>query len=138
MKQFIFILFVFIAFIACEKTKIGYLEVDDASYDPNSMVVFQDPDPESYPDRVEKKYPWVSPQIQGVLGTLPIFYKIERVHTTDGDVASFYEEVKLRGDSSFEIPFDNSIKKGTYYVDVNIYNKGYSHVRDSLFILIVK
>ena len=39
MKQIIYILFMFFAFIACDETKVGYLEVDEASYDPNTMIV---------------------------------------------------------------------------------------------------
>ena len=89
-------------------------------------------------DRIERKYPWVSSPIQGILGTYPIHYKIAGVHTSDGDVESFYNEVQLRGDSCFEVPFENSIKEGTYYIDVNIYNRGYSLVRDSLFIIVVE
>ena len=138
MKQIIYILFMFFAFIACDETKVGYLEVDEASYDPNTMIVQKNPDEEEEADRIERKYPWVSSPIQGLLGTYPIHYKIAGVHTSDGDVESFYNEVQLRGDSCFEVPFENSIKEGTYYIDVNIYNRGYSLVRDSLFIIVVE
>lgn len=138
MKYLIYILFIISAITACDNTKIGYLEVDEAGYDPNSMTVYKTPDPVEEADRIERKYPWVSPYIQGVLGTFPISYAIAGVHTSDGDIETFKKEVKLRGDSCFEIPFENSLKEGTYYVDVNIYNEGYSLVRDSLFVIIVK
>lgn len=138
MKQVIFIVFVLFAFAACEKTKVGYLEVDEASYDPNTMIVQKNPDAEEEADRIERKFPWVSSQIQGILGTFPIHYEIAGVHTSNGDIESFYKEVNLRGDSCFEVPFENSIKEGTYYVDVNIFNRGYSIVRDSLFVIVVE
>ena len=137
MKQ-LYILFVLLSFVACDKTKVGYLEVDKANYDPETMVVQKNPDAEEEADRIERKIPWVSSQIQGILGTFPIHYEIAGVHTSDGDIASFKKEVKLRGDSCFEVPFENSIKNGTYYIDVNIYNRGYSRVRDSLFVIIVE
>ena len=138
MKQLVFIIFVFVAFMACDETKVGYLEVDEASYDPNTMIIQKNPNAEEEADRIERKYPWVSSQIQGILGTFPIHYAIAGVHTSDGDVESFNKEVKLRGDSCFEVPFENSVKKGTYYIDVNIYNRGYSCVRDSLFVIVVE
>ena len=118
-------------------------EGDTPDYKANSSWDFsgskyKDPDEEEEADRIERKYPWVSSPIQGILGTYPIHYKIAGVHTSDGDVESFYNEVQLRGDSCFEVPFENSIKEGTYYIDVNIYNRGYSLVRDSLFIIVVE
>lgn len=58
MKQIIYILFMFFAFIACDETKVGYLEVDEASYDPNTMIVQKNPDEEEEADRIERKYPW--------------------------------------------------------------------------------
>lgn len=138
MKHLIYILFLFMAAAACDKTDVGYLEVENANYDPDTMYVYQYPNPNLEEDRIERQYPWVSPQMQGVLGTLPISYEIAGVHTSDGDVASFAKEVKLRGDSCFEIPFENSLKKGTYYIDVRIFNRGYSFVRDTLLTLIVQ
>lgn len=66
MKQIIYILFMFFAFIACDDTKVGYLEVDEVSYDPNTMIVQKNPDEEEEADRIERKYPWVSSPIQGI------------------------------------------------------------------------
>ena len=57
MKQIIYILFMFFAFIACDDTKVGYLEVDEVSYDPNTMIVQKNPDEEEEADRIERKYP---------------------------------------------------------------------------------
>lgn len=138
MKYLIYILFGILAIAACDNTAIGYLEVDEAGYDPDSMIIYKTPDPVKEADRIARKFPWVSANMQGVLGTYPIHYAIAGVHTSDGDIEAFKKEVQLRGDSCFEIPFENSLKEGTYYVDVNIYNKGYSLVRDSLFVLIVR
>ena len=55
MKQIIYILFMFFAFIACDDTKVGYLEGDEVSYDPNTMIVQKNPDEEEEADRIERK-----------------------------------------------------------------------------------
>lgn len=139
MKRLIYIfLLLFAACVACDDTNVGYLETDDAGYDPDSMVIRKVLDPVLDAGRIERQYPWVSTQLQGILGTVPYSYRIAGVHTDDGDVASFTKGVKLRGDSAFEIPVVNEINRGTYYIDVAIINRGYEHVKDSAFILIVK
>lgn len=141
MKQLIYILLVVCGVIACNDKAVGFLIVDDASYDPDVMTVrlSSELDPVEDADRIRLKFPWVSPEVQGVLGTVPYQYYLENIYTSDGDIDSFKKYAKVRiGDGSVEIPYDHQIKKGTYVIGINICNEGYSLHRDSLLSIIVK
>ena len=141
MRKLVYVFIIILAFCSCDDTKVGYLLVDDAAYDPTSMEIHwaSELDPDADEERIRLQYPWISPEVQGVLGTLPLEYYIQDIHTEDGDVDSFKKYVSMRvGDGVFEIPYDHQVKKGTYIIDVNIQNEGYSYTRDSLFSIIVK
>lgn len=141
MKRLIYLFAIVCAMAACEKKKVGFLLVNDAAYDPEVMTIMRasELDPEADSTRIKLKFPWVSPEVQGVLGTVPYQYYLDYVRTSDGDVESFKQYARLRvGDGSFEIPYDHQIVKGTYVVGINIRNEGYSLHRDSLLTIVVK
>lgn len=136
MKRLIYVFMIACAVVACEGKAVGFLLVDDAEYDPAYMTIRWASELDLVEDstRVRLQFPWVSPEVQGVLGTVPFQYYMEEVYTSDGDVSSFKKYARLRmGDGCFEIPYDHEIKKGTYVIGINIRNEGYSLHRDSLF-----
>ena len=141
MKQLIFVFIIVCAIASCEKKKVGFLIVDQAGYDPDEMTVLwaSGLDPVEDSTRIRVKFPWVSPEVQGVLGTVPYQYLIDKIYTSDGDETSFRKYTRMRiGDGSFEIPFDHQIKRGKYVIGVTIKNEGYTINKDSLFTIIVK
>ena len=139
MKILFCIMTLLIVMAACEKQTTGYLEAEDAVYDPDSLVIRKVLDATLDADRIKRQYPWVSPPMQGVLGTYPFSYEIAGVHSTDGDVNSFLQAVKLRGDSSFEIPLEGNVAPGKYVIDISISNRGGITCRkDGIFRIIVK
>ena len=138
LRNIIIALIVTIALYSCNDKTVGYLELANAEFAPDSLVIKTTLDPVEDADRIELQYPWVSTKIQGVLGTRPIFYMIENVYSETGDVSRFLEKAEIRGDGAFEIPLEHGIPQGEYKIDLRVYNEGYSEVLSSAFRIIVK
>lgn len=135
MKKILAILLISTAVFSCHDIKIGYLETDEAKYVPDEMVLDMNTVPEF---RIEDNIPWISVPIQGVQGTVPILYDLGNISGEDQkSIDEIRETVKLRGDGTFEIPLNNTIKSGEYFIGLKIHNKGYTHFRDSLFKIVV-
>lgn len=123
----------------CHDVKVGYLQADKAVYVPDSMFIrlTLDEDLDAY--RMHNVAPWVTPKIQGVIGTEPLFYEIERVRASEGaDAEMFRHLLTIRGGGRMEFPLISDIPKGRYLVSVRIYNEGYSAVVRDAFTFIVK
>lgn len=165
---------------SCENVPVGYLRTENASFDPDTMLVKleldltpphmgmipnpefilwtetygNDPEvvigwgiPETIPGivagedyyRSEQKIPWVSYAIQGVDGTLPLFYKVGgATKVGGGDVTELLSKCRMRGDGAVEIDFENNITAGEYLLDIQVSNEGYSHVLPKMLKVIVK
>ena len=77
MKTIILSLFILLLVIGCQKDiAIGYLNVTNAMYSPDSLVVKAKLDEEEDAYQIEHKIPWQSNEIDGVEGTLPIYFQI--------------------------------------------------------------
>ena len=98
-----------LALFSCHDVKVGYLETEAAQYNPNVLEVTKSQDAND-PLHV------VSPPIEGVEGTQPIYITIRQVTTTDGDKVAFLKEVTVRGNGAFDIPVYNNIPAGTYQI----------------------
>lgn len=134
MKTIIYGLCIVLGLSACHEVKVGYLETENAVYKPDVLEVKKTLDPEEDYDRIEKKYNWISYPIDGIQGTYPMYMTIESVRTEgEGDVAKFLEETTVRGDGTFDIPFENEIPSGKYIVTLKVENEGYSAVLKDIF-----
>ena len=131
MRIGLYIIFILIT-AACHEVKVGYLETEGALYDPDTMEI------KIITDKTETGPHWISPPIQGVEGTQPICYTIEAVKTEDGDEVEFLKEIKVRGDGTFDIPFQHTIPAGSYVVSLRVRNEGYSKVIKDVFTFLVK
>lgn len=54
------------------------------------------------PYRIYNVAPWVSPKMQGVIGTNPIRYEIAGVESADGDAEMFRSLLTVRGGGRME------------------------------------
>ncbi len=91
----------------------------------------------SYFSTVEKKFPWTTATIEGVLGTEPIHYSIAGVTSEDGDAGIFQSELVMYGGGRMELPFEVKAPKGMYHVSILIENEGYSSIVENAFTFIV-
>lgn len=134
MRTILYCLVLILGLSACHEVKVGYLETENANYDPNILEVKKVLDPVEDADRIEKKYNWISYPIDGLLGTYPMYISIETVRTEEGgDAAKFIAEAKVRGDGTFDIPFENQIPEGKYIITLKVENEGYSALLPDIF-----
>lgn len=136
MKKILFAFMTCLVIIACQDTKVGFLTVEYAQYDPDTLVVDN-----SLLDQhsIEHNIPWVTSQIEGIEGTAPIVITIESINSSnDFDVESFKEDVSVRGNGVFSVPQDHNIPSGRYEISLRATNEGYSKIIPDVFTIIVK
>ncbi|MCT4613624.1 MAG: hypothetical protein N4A49_01965 [Marinifilaceae bacterium] len=135
-------IFIFtVIFSSCNKPNIGYLEVDAASFEPDSLEIRSlDPSNNNDKSRLDNNIPWVSYRIQGVMGTYPILYKIDEITSKTGnDISEITKLARVRGDGAIEIPLDNNIANGEYSIFIRATNEGYSkRIESPLHIIVNK
>lgn len=139
MKSIYSVFFLVFALWGCHDVKVGYLKADNAEYAPTSIVVRKELDPEEDELRIMNDANWVSPKIQGVLGTNPLNYELVNVTATEGgDAEAFKQEVVVRGGGIMELPLHTKVPKGHYLVSLRVYNEGYSAELKNAFTFIVE
>ena len=125
--KYILSIIICLALFSCHDVKVGYLETEAA----NVLEVTKSQDAND-PLHV------VSPPIEGVEGTQPIYITIRQVTTTDGDKVAFLKEVTVRGNGAFDIPVYNNIPAGTYQISLQVENEDYSDILEDIFTIVVK
>lgn len=121
----------------CEHITIGYLFTDNLSYTPDSLVIKAELDPVIDKEQITNQIPWQSPALEGVQGTAPISYTIERVRTADGNPDKV-SQFKMVRKGIIELPWDHTVPPGKYIFTIRVTNEGRSIVKDSVFTIIVK
>ena len=90
-------------------------------------------------NRVEKEIPWLTDNIQGVLGTAPIRYKLSGVKAPSVEAETiFLKEFKVRGGGRMELPLYTELPVGRYVVSLYLSNEDYSAVLTDVYTFIVK
>lgn len=123
----------------CHDITEGYLMTDNAKYTPDSMEIRLVLDETLDAYRMHNLSPWVSPKLQGVIGTTPIEYEVVDVKATEGGNAELFQHlVTVRGGGRMEFPLISDITPGRYTVSLRVFNEGYSNVINDVFTFIVK
>ena len=138
MKQIVCTLLLAWSIVACHDMKVGYLEYEDAVYTEDTLVVKKVLDPVKDADRIKFEYNWVSLPIEGIRGTQPIFMSIHSVKTEEGDAEKFLAETNVRGNGTFDIPFENNIPTGVYSVTLKVENEDHWGLLPDIFTVVVK
>ena len=143
MKNVILLLFtvLVLSMIGCQDVTVGYLLTEDASYNPDTLVVKTVLDDElGEEDYYRSKWgaPWVSTPIEGVEGTMAIYVSIKNITSTSGDPEKLWKVLSVRGDGTFEIPLYHDVPAGRYVISLNFRNEGYSKDVNDCFTIIVK
>lgn len=134
MKRILCYLLLVLGLVGCHEVKVGYLETENANYDPNILEVKKILDPIEDADRIARKYNWISYPIDGIVGTQPMYMSIASVKEENGgDVQKFIEEVKVRGNGTFDVPFGHQIPEGKYIITLKVENEGYSALLPDIF-----
>lgn len=142
MKRIVIILgVIFTCFSACHETTIGYLITENASYEPDSLVIPRELDPIEHAIRIENQSPWISYAMQGYEGTEQIMFTVESVTSTAGEAEAqkFKEELVIRGGGgALEYPLVHKAGPGRYMISVRLTNPGYSQVVENAFTFILE
>lgn len=127
------------ALCSCQEVTVGFLQVENAVYVPDSMDIrlVLDENLDAY--RMHNLSPWVSPKMQGVIGTNPLLYGIEEVRASEGGNAELFKHLlRIRGGGRMEYPLISDTPPAEYTVSVRVYNEGYSQVVKDAFTFVVK
>ena len=143
MKNVILLLFtvLVLSMIGCQDVTVGYLLTEDASYNPDTLVVKTVLDDElGEEDYYRSKWgaPWVSTPIEGVEGTRPIFVSIKSITTESGDAEKMWEVLNVSGDGTFSMPVYSDVPVGRYQISLTFTNEGYTQDVNNCFTIIVK
>lgn len=122
----------------CSDQEVGYLQTDNAVYVPDQMDIRLILDEELDAYRIYNVAPWVSPMMQGVIGTEPIRYEIEKVESTDGNAEMFRSLLTVRGGGRMEFPLVSDIVPGEYRISIRVSNEGHSRILENIFTFNVK
>lgn len=139
MNRVILAAIIFFLISGCEKQEIGYLDVTNAAYIPDSVVykaVLNPDDPEDA-HRIKFEIPFQSPAIQQIQGTLPITYSIHRIDCDNGaeDAAG---QFSMEGKGKIKLPFNHTVPAGKYIISMDVSNEGHFHTLDSVLTIIIR
>ena len=116
----------------CDHTTVGYLDVRNAGYRPDTVyfkAVLNPEDPEEA-RRIQFEIPWQTTPIEGVQGTLPISYQIRSIVCKQGQEEAIRQFRMIRK-GVIELP------RGDYIFNLQISNEGRSLAKDSLITIII-
>lgn len=140
MKGLIIVMIVIAACIAgCNDVEIGYLMTYNAKYVPDSMVVKARLDPENKDDahREQFQIPWQSVKMEGVQGTMPVRYQIDKINNDELDQAT-RDQFVIKDGGIVELPWNHNVPEGKYVISVKVFNEGHTQVLDSIFTVVIK
>ena len=136
MKTVILSLFILLLVIGCQKDiAIGYLNAANALYSPDSLVVKAKLDEEEDAYQIEHKIPWQSNEIDGVEGTLPIYFQIWSIN---GGQLEIMNQFTIKPTGVIELPYNLTVSIARYPSSVKIGNEDHGYTIDSAFTVIVK
>lgn len=140
MKWILFLTGILFTLLACNEEKEGYLLIEHAVYDPDTLIVRKTPDPKIDSVRIVYRTPWISLAMQRYEGTQMIWFDIASVTSTAGEEAAaiFREELSVRGGGVLQYPFENKAPVGRYTVSVRLNNPSGSQVVGDAFTFILK
>lgn len=143
--KYIYTLFLLaIAVLGCQDVKIGCLDVSNTEYMPDTMLVrkelgFMPTLAREDRTRTMTQAPWVTNQIQGVIGTAPIQYSLYDVKASDGgDAEMLKKELKVRGGGIMEVPFVPESPNGRYTISLWVEAGEYSAVIEDAFTFVIR
>ena len=142
--KYIYTLFLFTLVVwGCQDVKIGCLDVNNAEYMPDTMLVrkelgfITDDWNIIRDDNMRKKVeaPWVTNQSQGVVGTASLY----DVKASDGgDAEIFKTELKIRGGGIMEVPFVPESPNGRYVISLRVEAEEYTSIIEDAFTFVIR
>ena len=114
---------------------INIMRAFNAMYSPDSLVVKAKLDEEEDAYQIEHKIPWQSNEMDGVEGTLPIYFQIRGIN---GGQPEIMTQFSIKPTGVLELPYNHTVPSGRYIIDVKVGNRDHGYTIDSAFTVIIK
>ena len=114
---------------------INIMRAFNAMYSPDSLVVKAKLDEEEDAYQIEHKIPWQSNEMDGVEGTLPIYFQIRGIN---GGQPEIMNQFSIKPTGVIELPYNHTVPSGRYIIDVKVGNRDHGYTIDSAFTVIIK
>lgn len=93
---------------------------------------------EEYQNKIDFKLPWVTPKIEGILGTEPLIYTVIRVKNENAEnAAKFMNYVGTMGGGTIYVNIDIDVPVGAYTVTLQVENEGRTKILEDIFTFVV-
>lgn len=121
-----------IGFYSCDDITKGYLEMGEAAYVTDTLFITLQP---GSADSI----PYQSEEIQGIIGTFPIYYEIVAVKDGEGKAvdAAVASQVEMVRKAVVQIAKNHTIPAGTYTIDLRVWNLGRSFTLEGVYTVVV-
>lgn len=128
---------------SCNKIPVGYLQTENASFEPDTMYAYRNIQPGDI--HLLENSPWTSLVIQGVAGTVPINYEFAGVQAKNGGDAAAFEKAVNAGhimvQGGIVRVFQKAVESmpnGIYTLTIKVYNEGHSAVLKDIITVVVE
>ena len=96
-------------------------------------------DIEEWQNKVKYKFPYVSSEIDGVLGTDILYFRVINVKSENaGNSAKFMDNVEVKGHGQISVNYNPDVPVGTYLLTLEVKNEGRTKIIEDVFTVIIK
>ena len=131
-------LFMALAFMRCSDVAVGFLFTDDASYAQDTLYItrFSNLDEAD----IDVSIPWVTSQIEQLLGTEPLSYSLVGVKSPNGQEAAedFAKYLTVIGGGRMYVDARVDSPEGCYTVSLKVENEGHSAILTDIFTFVLE
>lgn len=122
--KYIILLFAILG-TACEAEKIGYLDIGNVNYSPDTETFKSVLDPEEDERRIQFHTPWETSKVQGVDASTAPVYIIQSIKSQNGSTLAASEQFTMNpGSGKIFLPWDHTVPSGEYVFSIGISNEG--------------
>lgn len=103
-----------------------------------SLAILKE-DIETWQNKVNYKLPYVSSEIDGVLGTEILYFRVVNVKSDNSEnAAKFMDYVEVKGHGQVSVKYNPEVPAGTYLLTLEVENEGRSKIIEDVFTVILK
>lgn len=140
MNRILLLIVFFASLYGCEKQEIGYLDITNAAYIPDTVRYKATLNPDNPDDAYRAKFqiPFQGPAIQGIQGTLPISYSIYRIECSNSAGDDVLKQFQMGGKGKIEWAWDHTIPPGKYIFSIQASNIGHTKILNSALTIVLE
>lgn len=103
-----------------------------------SLAILKE-DIETWQNKINYKLPYISSEIDGVLGTEILYFRVVNVKSDNSEnAAKFMDYVEVKGHGQVSVKYNPEVPAGTYLLTLEVENEGRSKIIEDVFTVILK